>query len=732
MTDTTTTEYPTLRGTDPFLPGDNCWRTARTRRVKLLRNPDAYYHELARAILRARRQVLILAWDFDHRVQLTRNRADDGLPPLTFAELILRRLDQVPELEVHILVWDLSAIYTKAQDAPDLLRSLRLDHPRLTIHLDHAHPPLSSHHQKVVVIDDRIAFSGGMDITRARWDTAEHAVDDPRRRDPNHDGYRPYHDVHALIDGETAIALGELARERWRRATGNQLPAPDSSAGHDPWPEGLVADITDVRLAISRTVPPDDDQPAVREVVRLFEDMIGWAKSTIFFEQQYLTHDGIVDMLADRLHEIDGPEILIILPRDTSGILARLTMETLLPERLHRLRAADRHGRLRVVYPDAPGIPNEKGRSINVHAKLLIVDDRLIRVGSANMNGRSMRSDTELDLTISADEDPAVIRAIRRFRHLVLGEHLGLPSDAIAEAEAGAGSVIKAVDSMRNKDGKTLVEMHPMLPRLVVRALAWWPVPESGRGDVSPRLPSSVRPEHLIGFGSNRGADPFGEGKPRVWPVVLGVLVLLLLAAAWRWGPLGDIEVVAIARDLRGAPWTGPLIVTLYVVGCQVMVPVHLLHAVAGLAMGPREGMLYAGFGTMASAVVSYGIGWAVGRDVLRRRLGQRITRLSERAGDAGLRGALLLRLLPGAPFGLANMVFGASHVSFPIFLVATAVVMLPSLIVLAFLGDRLAMVWQNPSRQNLLALAAAVALALVIAAVGHRVVAWWCEREGA
>ncbi len=73
-----------------------------------------------------------------------------------------------------------------------------------------------------MVVDDRVGFSGGFDLSKWRWDTPEHAIDDARRKDPDGKPYPPFHDVQMVVDGDAAKALGQLARERWQRATGTQ------------------------------------------------------------------------------------------------------------------------------------------------------------------------------------------------------------------------------------------------------------------------------------------------------------------------------------------------------------------------------------------------------------------------------------------------------------------------------------------------------------------------------
>ena len=200
-------------------PGHNCWRIETAERVAFLIDGSAYFPAVREAIARARHSVFVLGWDIDSRLQLVPDGAGDGLPePLgEFLDAAVRR---TPSLRVWVLTWDFAAIYAMERQ---LLPQLSLDwltHPRLRFRLDACHPFGASHHQKVVVVDDRIAFVGGLDLTRCRWDTPEHRPDEPRRVDAAGTPYAPFHDIEMLVEGPVAAALGALARERWLRATG--------------------------------------------------------------------------------------------------------------------------------------------------------------------------------------------------------------------------------------------------------------------------------------------------------------------------------------------------------------------------------------------------------------------------------------------------------------------------------------------------------------------------------
>src|SRR5262245_42209187 len=91
-----------------------------------------------------------------------------------------------------------------------------------------------------------------------------------------------------------------------------------------------------------------------------------------------------------------------------------------------------------------------------VHAKVMIVDDRILRVGSANLNNRSMGTDSECDLVIVARDDD-IRRAIIRQRDRLLGHHCGASPDKVAAAFAQSGSSLVVVAQSLSGRGHRLV-----------------------------------------------------------------------------------------------------------------------------------------------------------------------------------------------------------------------------------------------------------------------------------
>src|SRR5918996_3763853 len=224
------------------------------------------------------------------------------------------------------------------------------------------------------------------------------------------------------VDGDAARELAELARERWRLATGQRLKPVETPS--DPWPAELEPDVAGVDVGIARTLPPRGELPAVREVERLYLDMIAAARRTIYIENQYFTAPRISAALEERLAEPDGPEVVLVLRLLSHGWLEEATMHVLRTRLLRRLRQAARHGRLRVCYPDLPGLA--AGHCVDVHSKLMIIDDSMLRIGSSNLCSRSMSFDSECDLVIESRGQARVAAAIDEFRSRLLAEHLDM------------------------------------------------------------------------------------------------------------------------------------------------------------------------------------------------------------------------------------------------------------------------------------------------------------------
>ncbi len=443
----------------------NCWKIERSNRVGVLIDARNYYRALYETFLLAEKQILILGWDTDSRVKLLQD--DPNCPP--FGEFLSQLLKQKPNLKIHILSWDYAFIYAFEREALPKFKFEMIGDSRLEFILDNNHPLGASQHQKIVVIDDQIAFSGGLDITGRRWDTQEHKGVDERRTDPSGSTYAPFHDVQVAVTGDSAKSLGDIARERWRIATGLNLQRPASQ--NSIWTNVANIEFEKVDVGISRTLPLYQGRRPVYEVERLFQDMIAASRHCIYIENQYFTSDEIAKCLAKRLEEPHGPEIVLILPCDNSGWLEENTMGILRARALRRLHQADRFKRLRVLHPIVPQLPDDK--YIQVHSKVMIVDDLILRIGSANLSQRSMGFDSECDITIAADSNQnnsGVIQTIRQLRATLLGEHLDVAPEIVEKTLRETNSLTVTVDRLRGRE-RTLVDLDWEVPEWVDRLL---------------------------------------------------------------------------------------------------------------------------------------------------------------------------------------------------------------------------------------------------------------------
>ena len=427
------------------LDENDFWRTARATRMSVIVDAATYFSNARLAMLQAKRRIMLIGWDFDARIELV---SGGRLPdePADVGGLIYWLVDRNPELEIFLLRWDVGALKTLLRGSNIGTIAKWMRHPRIHTKLDGFHPTGASHHQKIVVIDDCLAFCGGIDMTSERWDTREHLDVEPGRKDPKGKAYGPWHDATTALQGPVAAALGELSRDRWARAGGDPLdPVPPQT---DCWPEDLHPDFHDVEVGIATTQPEMPECPEVREIEALFVAQIAAAKHSIYAESQYFASRRIAEAIAARLADPHCPEIVVINPLTAQGWLEPVAMDTARARLVAALRQRDTHDRLRIYHPfTAQGAP------IYVHAKVMIIDGKTLRIGSANMNNRSLGLDTECDVTIDVGEEGAA--AIRLIRDGLIAEHLGVPVEQIASEIEARGSIIATIEALRG-NGRSL------------------------------------------------------------------------------------------------------------------------------------------------------------------------------------------------------------------------------------------------------------------------------------
>jgi phosphatidylserine/phosphatidylglycerophosphate/cardiolipin synthase-like enzyme len=441
-----------------FRPGDTCWRTARAWRAAFLIDNEAYFSAVFDALQSARRSIFLLGWGFDPRTRLFPDGHDAPDDPDEVGRILVELARARPELDVRLLIWKSALPISASQEFfPHKARKYFRGTP-VHFRLDDAVPFGACHHQKVLVVDDKLAFCGGGDISVDRWDSPAHRDDDRRRIMPKQEFHAPRHEVTMMVDGEAARTLGELCRERWFRASGERLePPPD--AGGDPWPDHVPVQLGRAAVAIARTEPEWKKRPMVDEIRQLTLACIAEARDTIYLENQYFTSPLVTEALAARLAEPDGPEVVLISTGHAPSWFDHLTMDRARGAMIERLRAADVFGRFRAFWPATRG-----GETIVVHSKVTVIDDRLVRVGSANLNNRSAGFDTECELGVEC-EAPTRRLTLAAFRDRLVGHFLGHTGDAVGKASAAFGGLVGAIDAL-NREGRLQSIEPPKTTRL--------------------------------------------------------------------------------------------------------------------------------------------------------------------------------------------------------------------------------------------------------------------------
>jgi phospholipase D1/2 len=677
-------------------PNRNVWRIERARRAAVLCDGAPFFQAVRAAFLKAERSIFVLGWDIDSRTRLVGcdNEPADGLPA-TLVEFLTDLVRRKPDLRINLLLWDYSLLYAGERELFPRL-SLQWRTPeQISLCLDNIVPFGCSQHQKIVVVDNALAFSGGLDLTIRRWDTPGHRADNPDRVDPDGEPFRPFHDVQMMVDGDAARALAKIACQRWARAAACQEP--DIAPTGDPWPDEVKPDFNNVDIGIARTQPCYDDQAEVREAEALFIDSIAEAKHSIYIENQFLTSIPVARALAKRLRERKRLEVLLVAPQSHNSWVESKTMRN---GRIHFWRMVKKAGgdRVRLLYPHVDD--GKDGVPVMVHSKVMVIDDRFLRIGSANINNRSMGADSECDLAIEA-KNLKERRTIVAIRNRLLGEHCGVSAVKVArELKAKRGSLVAVADAL-HANGHSLRPVDDGEPDDGLLA------------GYAEEIADPSEPPQLASM-AERVRKRLGVRVSGVlWKVALATMLVGALTLAWHVTPLSEwADPDRVRQWFAGIvrePWAPALVIAAFLAGGLIAFPVTILIAATAAAFGPWLGFLYATLGALTSALAIYGIGAYFGRGALSDLLGPRLDKVRKRIARQGVLAVAAVRVVPIAPFTFVNLAAGASSIKLVDYLAGTLLGMLPGLVVMSALGHRIVAIISDPSLKEVTLLALAV-----------------------
>ena len=661
-------------------------------------------------LLLAECQIDIIGWDIHSETPLVdkSGRAVDGLP-IALGPFLGALLELKPALRINILIWDFAALYAAEREWDSAKKFMASGCGRITFRRDSSLPLGSAQHQKIVVIDNIVAFSGGLDLTIRRWDTNEHLFDHPLRRDPDGKPYPPFHDVQCMVEGAAAAALGELANARWAavRCPLERCPPVEGNR----WPASIPVDARNISCGIARTELKTATRDAVDEVAQLFLSSIGAAERFIYIENQFTSAPEIAEALARRMADVPSLRVLIVTPEAHSSWLESRAMQRGRGAFFRPFVSADVADRLRILYPRSYGA--ESSSAVMVHSKVMIIDDEFVRVGSANLNNRSLGADTECDLAFEAGcEDHREF--VRRLRRRLIGHFCGLDESAIASHEDDLFGFIDHHGA--SGASKKLLPVEP--EGAPARAIT----------DILQPIADPKRPLDLQ------------HAARRMWNArtvlaIAGTLASLVgIALAWRFTRLSDYtDVGYVSSFLTGysrSPFAPLFAIAAFIAGGLIAFPVIALIAATAAVLGPWVGGLSATAGVLLSSMLLFVIGRFLGHKRLQSLLGTRALRVQRRIIGQGVIAVAMIRMVPIAPFSLVNLLAGASQLRLRDFLIGTVLGMAPGILMMAALGSQIAELARNGSWSNFLWLGMTILLWIAVCLAVQFVVTWWSGRR--
>lgn len=655
--------------------------------------PDSasYYTALHDVFSRARHRILIVGWAFDDCIRLMRSDDPDSSDSGTLGESLTRIAESRPHVQVQICVWHAPPVFSGDHHISATFRKAAARLPNLTVSFVSPASHFNSRHEKYVIVDDVLAFVGGIDLTHERWDTERHMATHEGRVNPQGEHYTPYHDMQVALSGPVVHDLYTIA------ANDLDLEGDWSPADHALWPEAVPADAhnTPIMLALTRS-DPDPEQNSTQQIKAVYHAMINSASEFIYIENQYFSSDSVTQALSQQLQREDGPEVVIVLPRELPDTLGRLTMGVNASMHLSQLLESDVHGRLGIFNLVAPDDPNV---DVKVHSKLMLVDGRCLTIGSANINQRSFNFDVELNMVLDAQESDSPT-CVQELEDRMLAQRTGLSVEDWHQAVEQNANSKSAAMRARAQTWSGLQEGQDFLtpgavPREVMDYFDMDHAPPAEavlhKMSKSTALEVSLRAKKVILAAA----------------IAVGVIGLVFLLSRFdiRSALSFEMSFDQVMRGVDGLSERNPVVAGLLSIGVfwlaislfvTITVPIVFFSAVHG----PWWGIFYSSLGVLSGGALYYVLGLLLHDS---KRLGKiEVVRRAkvqlEKVKPYGTWAVAISRMVPTGPFLVVNFVTGAVGFTLGQFVVGSLIGLLPGIVALSLFGEAIRNVFTDPS----------------------------------
>lgn len=680
-----------------FTEGENCWVSSEASYATPLIDCGNYYKALHSAILKAKHSIFIVGWDIDSRIRLLRGEDEkQAQAPSVVSDLLAWKAEQNPDINIYLLRWDSSLAFFSQREmwAKEVWDEKTPDN--VQTELDDTIPMGGSQHQKIIVIDDELVFSGGMDIATNRWDTRDHPVVSEERNGPDGE-YGPLHDVQIVSAGPIVRAFSELVRWRWLRVA-NEAPIDIRESAQcdldspvpDAWPKDYPPQFENVQCALARTIPSMDDAEPAQEVRHMLLDLIAQAERVIYIENQFTARQEIAEALNQRMHQCPNLNVVIVSSFEPKGTFER---EAFWASRIafkSQLEAGIDPQRVAMTYSS---IEDMKGRRAykRIHSKVMTIDDKYLVIGSSNLSNRSMTLDTEIDMVLYGNSEQNR-QYIVTTRDDLLAEHTGRSLDDTQTLMASS-TPVKSLMENQLAHGYVLTEVHDEV------------FTKQSSNNVFRSLSDPEEP--LISVPNLNGElTPVRNPRRRSIMISIGVLVVAVIAALLVWAStsvswLSSEHINAFMEKSRGTYFALPTVLIVYLVGGFLFLPVTVMSLAVAAIFGPIWGPIYGIMGALLSSACLFGVGKLMGNAGMRKLAGPKVEAVDEKLKNSGIVGVAAIRMLPIAPFSLVNLVAGISSISIGQFLAGTFLGMFPPMIAKGLVGDSITQIFRHPSPET-------------------------------
>ncbi len=651
------------------------WKKSNVDFYDLHINGKSYFESLYQSILLAQDQICILGWDIDFRIQLI-EREDKSLQPYQDKRCLGGLLSYVAhknkDLKIYLLIWNHPFFYSSDSELFSQVKAKYWLPNNVYFLRDDVHPISGCHHEKLVVVDQKVAYVGGIDLTSGRWDEFGNPAESFGREDVSIGSYLPFRDFMLQISGDASVYLARYFGHRWKRCALNRDPVYKSKPYFSQ--EKKHQNLT---FYIARSRPRYRLYPKVKEGIKLHLELIKRAKNFIYIENQYLTNNKIVSSLIRQCKKNPKLQVTIVLPLVLQGALEKRSMQRKFRKIIRDLKREDRKlDNLCLFYPirtkdDGSVIP------VYVHSKMMIVDDFYLKVGSSNLNERSMGLDTELDVVVEFEKQNGVSDLKNKILSSLLQvDELEIKKELLEYGHINALLTLKYLNVSIKKfvidgePGETFLDK-------IIRSLS-----------LDQNRPHEM--EELL--------EELFKHSQLTWikKVFVNIFFLIVLSAItyvivfysrflMSYFPFS--EQILTYLNFHDLNWIFGLgVFVLYILLGSVFFPLNVFILINATVFPPIAAFVFSFLGALLVSIFGFWYGKRFGLSYIRKHFPLRTKKILGFVKKKGVLPVFLLRLIPLLPYPMTNFLLGAINYDFFHYFKATALGVIPGIIVFVVL----------------------------------------------